>query len=174
MSKTFKTSTQNVSLLLTGLISLGLASSASAAESLCSNQETTEFSCSTGKKIISVCASKELTTAKGYMQYRFGPKGAAEIQVPAVQNHPNPLVQSGTLTFTGGGGAYLRFLKGDFRYVVYTATGTGWGKKSGVAVEEGDKLIANIKCKGPTQSAIGPKLFEQAGLPAAEKAFQLP
>ena len=160
--------------LLTGLTCLALTTPGFAAESHCSKQETVEFSCSTGKKIISVCAAKDLDTAKGYMQYRFGPKGAPEIQVPAERNHPNPLVQSGTLSFSGGGGAYLRFLKGDFRYVVYTATGKGWGEKSGVAVEESGKLIANIKCKGPVQSSIGSALFEQAGLPADEKAFQLP
>lgn len=145
-----------------------------AADSLCSSQETTEFNCSTGKKIISVCASKDLSTLKGYMQYRFGAKGAQEIQVPAVKNHPNPLVNSGILSFQGGGGFYLRFLKGDFRYVVYTATGQSWGKKAGVAVEEGGKLIANIKCQGYAQSNIGQKLFDQAGLPADEKPFQLP
>ncbi|MFZ4701593.1 MAG: hypothetical protein ACOYMG_16215 [Candidatus Methylumidiphilus sp.] len=162
------------SLLTVSLMCLGLADPVLAADTHCTNQETIEFNCSTGKKILSVCASKDLSTAKGYMQYRFGAKDTPEIQVPAVQNHPNPLVQSGTLSFSGGGGAYLRFLKGDFRYVVYTATGKDWGKKAGVAVEEGDKLLANIKCKGPAQSTIGPKLFEQAGLPASDKAFQLP
>ena len=165
---------QNKTLIALGLMGFGLANPGFAADTHCTNKETVVFNCSTGKKIISVCASKELTSAKGYMQYRFGAKGKAEIQVPAVQNHPNPLVQSGNLSIANGEGAYLRFLKGDFRYVVYTAESGDLGKKSGVAVEESGKLIANIKCIGAVQSAIGEKLFEQAGLPAADPAFQLP
>ena len=174
MSKTINHFSQRQSLLAISLISLSLASPTLVAETLCTQQETVEFNCSTGKKLISVCASKDLSTDKGYLQYRFGPKGAKEIQVPDAKNHPNPLVKSGTLSVTDGEGAYLRFLKGDFRYVVYTAKGKTLGKKSGVAVEEGDKLIANIKCKGPAQTTIGQKLFEKAGLPTDDKVFQLP
>ena len=166
--------TPKPSTLLAGLVGLGLTAQALAADSLCTNRETTQFSCSAGKKLISVCASKDLNPALGYLQYRFGRKGAPEIQVPAAQNHPNPLVKYGTLTWSGGGGSYLRFLKGDFRYVVYSATGKDGGEKSGVAVEEGGKLITHVKCLGPAQSSIGQKLFEKAGMPADDSPFQIP
>ncbi len=158
----------------TALLCFHLAASASAAPTHCSAQEANVFSCSTGKKIISVCASKDLSRSSGYLQYRFGPKNAPEIEVPEAWEHPESSVKSGNLMFSGGGGAWLRFIKGEFAYVVYTATGKGWGAKEGVAVEKGDKRVANIKCKQPSQSIIGKKLFEKAGLSADAKEFNLP
>ena len=161
-------------LLLAGLLGFNLAASASAADTLCSGQEAAVFSCTAGKKIISVCASKDLSRSSGYLQYRFGPKGAPEIQVPEAREHPEPSVKSGTLMLSGGGGAWLRFIKGEYGYVVYTATGKGWGTKEGVAVEKAVKLAANIKCKKAAQSELGKKLFVKAGLSADAKDFTLP
>ena len=161
-------------ILLAGLIGFNLPTSALAADTHCSGQEANVFSCTTGKKIISVCASKDLSRSSGDLQYRFGPKGAPEIQVPEAREHPEPSVKSGTLAFSGGGGAWLRFIKGEYGYVVYTATGKDWGAKEGVAVEKGDKLVANIKCNKPAQSGLGKKLFEKAGLSADAKEFKLP
>lgn len=156
---------------LAGLI---LAAQACAADSHCSAQESTVFNCSAGKKIVSVCASKDLDKTAGYLQYRFGPKGAPEVQAPTAKTHPAASVKSGTLMFSGGGGAYLRIANAGYDYVVYTAIGRGWGSKEGVAVEKGGKPVTNVKCKGAAQSELGPEFFEKAGLAADDKDFDLP
>lgn len=175
MKKTLNSTMQNYRLLIvSSLVGIALSTTASAADTHCTSQETTEFSCSTGKKIISVCASKDLSTTKGYLQYRFGRQGVPEIQVPAAKNHPNPLVKSGTLSFPSGRGAYLKFLKGDYRYVVYIASSKGRGENSGVVVESNNKLIAKVGCISNVQSKIGPKLFEKGGIPADDTPFKLP
>ena len=52
--------------------------------SLCNTDENIIFSCTTRQsgKIVSLCASKELTNHKGYLQYRFGLPGKLELEFP--------------------------------------------------------------------------------------------
>ncbi len=213
--------------LLTGLAGLAFAPLALSADTHCTSQESTLFNCTTGKKTVSVCASKNLSRSSGYLQYRFGAKGKPEIEIPEAREYPGPTVKSGTLASSGG--AYLRFYKAEYTYVVYAASDKNGGKtdegvgtkagkdagaktgkdvpakadkdagekknknggakagkesgaktdmdggmKAGVVVEKGNQLVANIPCKKPAQSEIGPKLFEKAGLAADEKTFKLP
>ncbi|MFO1431963.1 MAG: hypothetical protein U1F76_17785 [Candidatus Competibacteraceae bacterium] len=146
-----------------------------AVESLCSAAEAVIFSCPTRQKIVSVCASKDLSATTGYMQYRFGPKGAPEIVYPQSKEHPRNYTESGVLTFAGGGGAYLRFKKEQYGYVVYTAIGRGWGQKAGLVVEKNNKLLSNFRCNRETAtSELGPDFFEKAGLPKDQEGFDLP
>ena len=145
-----------------------------AVESHCAIDETIIFNCNTGKKIVSVCASKTISATTGYLQYRFGPKGSPDLVYPETKVHPNPDVQANTLTFAGGGGAYIRFTRGRYGYVVYTALGRGWGEKAGVAVEKDNKLEVNLPCKGAVLSELGPDFFDKAGLPQDQTGFELP
>ncbi|MGH8548697.1 MAG: hypothetical protein ACRERU_08900 [Methylococcales bacterium] len=145
-----------------------------AAESHCAADETIMFSCNTGKKIISVCGSKTASTSSQYLQYRFGPKGAPDLLYPDKKVHPGNNVRARTLTFAGGGGAYIRFQRDQYAYVVYTALGRGWGEKAGVVVERDHKQVTSLPCKGPVTSELGPDLFEQAGLPEDQEGFDLP
>lgn len=51
----------------------------------CTSNERTLFSCATKKnKIVSICASKDLSPNSGYMQYRFGKLGKVEMTMPQV------------------------------------------------------------------------------------------
>jgi hypothetical protein len=52
--------------------------------SLCAKDERIIFSCPVKKpaKIVSVCASKDLTSERGYLQYRFGLPGKIELEFP--------------------------------------------------------------------------------------------
>src|SRR6185295_13324988 len=54
------------------------------ANSLCAKDERVIFSCPVKKpaKIVSVCASKDLTSDRGYLQYRFGLPGKIELEFP--------------------------------------------------------------------------------------------
>src|ERR1700674_3312279 len=52
--------------------------------SLCARDERIIFSCPVKRpaKIVSVCASKDLTSEHGYLQYRFGLPGKIELEFP--------------------------------------------------------------------------------------------
>jgi len=55
---------------------------------LCTQGERVIFSCPVKKpaKIVSVCASKDLTSDRGYLQYRFGLPGKVELEFPKDRN----------------------------------------------------------------------------------------
>jgi hypothetical protein len=52
--------------------------------SLCATNERVIFSCPVKRpaKIVSVCASKDLASDRGYLQYRFGLPGKVELEYP--------------------------------------------------------------------------------------------
>ena len=83
--------------------------------------------------------------------------------------------------FSGGGGAWLRFSKGPFRYTIFTAIGK-WGHAGrpataeGVAVEKDGKVFANFPCRAAADSELGPDLFDKLGLKTADPAedFDIP
>jgi hypothetical protein len=145
-----------------------------AVETHCATDELIVFNCSTGKKIVSVCASKTMSATSGYLQYRFGRKGSPELIYPEVKIPPKVDIQANTLTFAGGGGAYIRFKRDRHSYVVYTAIGRGWRDKAGIAVEIDHKLQVNLACKKPVLSELGPDYFDQAGLVKDQVGFDLP
>jgi hypothetical protein len=51
---------------------------------LCAKDERVIFSCPVKRpaKIVSICASKDLTNDRGYLQYRFGLPGKIELEFP--------------------------------------------------------------------------------------------
>ncbi|MGZ5001204.1 MAG: hypothetical protein ACXV7F_12970 [Methylomonas sp.] len=163
--------------LITSILAIflcGFSAWVGAAESHCATDELVVFNCSLGKKIVSVCASKSISATSGYLQYRFGPKGSPELIYPADKTVPNADILAETLSFAGGGGAYIRFKRGRYGYVVYTAIGRGWGEKAGLVVEKNLKLQAHLPCQLPVQSELGPDFFEQAGLSKDPIGFELP
>ncbi|MBS0586901.1 MAG: hypothetical protein JSS37_02860 [Proteobacteria bacterium] len=161
--------------LIGGLIGL-LTAPAWAAESHCREQERIVFSCSLGKKTVSVCASADLSATGGYLQYRFGQKGGLELAFPDLtQATPAAShVQARTLMFAGGGGGYLRFVNGTHHYIVYTAIGKGWGAKDGVAVEKNGQLVTNLECRDVPVSELSEEFFNRTGLPVDQHEFQIP
>src|SRR5215510_10310720 len=54
------------------------------ANSLCASDERIIFSCPLKKpaKVVSLCGSKDLTSDRGYLQYRFGLPGKIELEFP--------------------------------------------------------------------------------------------
>jgi hypothetical protein len=142
---------------------------------LCMGDETVVYGCTAGKKIISVCASKDASAEHGYLQYRFGPVAKPELMIPADKSvPPAKSALAGNLVFSGGGGAYLRFKAGDYEYVVYTAIGRGWGTKDGVAVEQNGKRRGHVSCRDEPRSEMGPDYFGKLGLREDPTYFDLP
>lgn len=142
--------------------------------SLCQSGEDILFSCKTGTKALSVCASKGWSSTLGSLQYRFGNSNALDLAIPQVPTTPSRSAVYGQLMFSGGGGAYLRFDANQYSYIVYTAISSSWGEKSGVAIEKSGKLVKNISCHGQPVSYLGPDLFNKAGLAADIGEFELP
>ena len=142
----------------------------------CAAEQRVVFSCSTAKKLVAVCASPNLNASSGQVQYRVSRAGALELSYPSAGAdwRTEQTVQSGTLLFSGGGGAFMSFTNAPYRYVVYSASGRGWGSKAGVVVEHKGRRIAHLKCQGKVISELGPDLFMQAGIADAAASFELP
>jgi len=70
--------------LQVGLFSLAFPLPAHASQSHCTDREQTVFSCRIAKseKIVSLCASRNLTKNDGKLAYRFGPRGKVELEFP--------------------------------------------------------------------------------------------
>jgi hypothetical protein len=60
------------------------SASATQPNTLCAQGERVIFSCALRQtaKVVSVCASQDLTNEKGYLQYRFGRPGKIELEFP--------------------------------------------------------------------------------------------
>ena len=150
-------------------------------KSFCTPQETVVFTCASGKKLISVCASSAITATSGYLQYRFGTPGLPlEIALPEGAAHPLKAAFGQYEPYAGGGMSWLRFQRGDYRYIVYGGAGR-WGAKGetvvrqGVAVENNGKTIANLKCNSRNEGELGPQWFEKTGYRRNDKEdFAIP
>ncbi|MCX7361121.1 MAG: hypothetical protein NTV97_04460 [Alphaproteobacteria bacterium] len=147
--------------------------------SFCTALETVVFSCRTGTKLVSVCASPEAGPAWGYVQYRIGKPDSTEpleLTLPSARVPPPRAATADTVGFSGGGGAWMRFRSGQVAYVVHTGIGK-WGprgeiqEKAGVVVERAGKPIATLKCNAKPQSQLGPDWFKKAGLKSNNEDF---
>lgn len=150
-----------------------MAADASVA-SHCTAGQRTLFACSTGRKLLSVCASADLAKDSGFVQYRFGAPGRTAFVLPVAGADWRAATRSGSLMFSGGGGSYIAFANPPYRYVVYSAIGSGWGSKAGVVVEKRGRRIANLPCLDGATSVMGPDLFDSAGFVEDTLGFELP
>ena len=147
----------------------------------CKAGETVVFSCSTGSRFLSICASGDFGKERGVMQYRYGLKDKPELVFPETPQAPRKLFKPGTMACSGGGGAYLQFAKATHTYTVFSAMGN-WGKSGkgtaeGVAVESQGKPVANIPCRKDVNfvpGELGPEFFEQAKLGEPVTDFEIP
>ena len=156
---------------------------AAAAPTLCKADELVVFSCPTGAHTASVCASKNISKDAGAMQYRYGKKDSVDLAYPDAGAKPADTFTSGMMSFSGGGGAWLRFSKGGFVYTVFSAIGK-WGPAetaadaSGVAIKKDGKEVAKFPCRAgaAADGELGPEFFEKAGLKTADPSdeFDIP
>lgn len=144
------------------------------AESHCIRPEMTVFSCRTGTKVVSVCGSNVISSQMGYLQYRFGSLESPEFIYPNKKIKPGQWVTGNTLIYAGGGGAYLRFIRNRYHYIVYTAIGRGWGERAGVIVEKDGFRKANLSCNNQLISELGADFFERAQIVVDQIGFELP
>ena len=141
----------------------------------CRDEETLVFSCgTTEQRVLSICASATLTVETGTLQYRFGKYGEAPSLIfPDSPEHPKKHFRSGTLAFSGSGGAYLKFFRNGSAWVVFTGIGKGW-RKEGLVVREAGKETVEFPCRSEWMSEMGPEFFESSGIPADPEGFDIP
>lgn len=141
----------------------------------CAVDEETVFGCTAGSgRTVALCASAGLSQEDGALQYREGAPGEApELVWPDNGAAPSRTFRSGTLMYSGGGGAYLRFDRDGQTWTVYTGVGSGW-EQAGVLVEEAGETVRGLVCRDDADSGIGPALFERAGIPADGDDFEIP
>lgn len=121
----------------------------------CTSGEIIYFSCSAGKKLISVCGSKNLSANSGYLQYRFGPAGKTEITLPPTKDIPAKNFIYSNSTGTMMGSASLSIKSGRFRYDIYEQYSIRGGEDAqGVMVFRDQKEVADVKCKVTSVSEI--------------------
>jgi hypothetical protein len=170
-------------LMLLSVAGPARADAAPAAPSLCTAAETTVFDCPlAGGRRAAVCGSADLSASAGTLQYRFGRPGKVELQWPpapaaaasAAAADWRAGVKAGQVMYAGGGGAYLRFAAPPFDYVVYSASGRGWGRKAGVMVLKDGQPAAVRRCTAPARSRMNLAFTQQAGLAADEQELELP
>ena len=134
----------------------------------CADGETVVFACRTGPGHgVALCGSGDAS------RMRYLESGPAAVTWPASGAARSTELRSGSLMYSGGGGAYLRFDREGHTHTVYTGIGRGW-EKAGVLVEENGRTVRELTCTGEVTSLIGPALFERAAIPADEAGFEIP
>ncbi len=126
---------------------LFLTSIGAQAQTLCVPEEMNILSCEIGKKILSVCGSKDLDSEKGWMQYRFGTPEKLDMVYPEKNVHPKKSFKSNRLYSSAEQSLIqeLQFRKSDTAYTVYTQDVKG-KKEAGVTVTIKSK-DTYLKCK---------------------------
>lgn len=142
----------------------------------CAAGETVIFSCPSGHNMISVCATPDFGHDRGKLTYQFGGSGALPFSLIADREkagvEEGVRVESRTLMYSGGGGAYLRFINTPYSYIAYTRIVRGGDKHlEGVAVEKDGMVIGYHECAKPATSKIGPAFFKQADIPEDKDEF---
>jgi hypothetical protein len=141
----------------------------------CSADEKPVFSCPVkGQKLVSACATKDLSDKTGSLIYRFGKKNQPEIMLSKSEEGWRDTVRAGNVMYAGGGGKYLGFKSNDYTYVVYSAVGRGWGTKQGLMVMKDEKEFRVHRCVREPYSRLSLDLFEKTGLKVEDNEIELP
>ena len=134
---------------------------------LCSDEETPVFACSTGKKRASLCM-----TGSNQLAYRLAPlDGAPEMVYPANAAAASTAFKQGM--HAGANGQSLPFVsfdKGNYRYAVYGTSATA----QGVLVEQNGKRIASLNCQADRLSELDTAKLQRMGLSQDLRPLMLP
>ena len=158
------------------------ATRSAAQTSFCTSTEEVVFSCRTGAKMVSVCASNDAGPARGYLQYRFGKPDSSdplELVLPKAKVPAAKAANGANEGYSGGGGSWLRFFNGPATYTVYSGIGN-WGPKGekrikeGLLVERDGKQVANLACTSEPIGGMSPDWFEKQRVVRALQEFFFP
>jgi hypothetical protein len=142
---------------LVALIALGPASTVHAEGS-----STTVFTCSIGKKTVSV------TRADGRLTYHYGTKNKDEMSIVGIPASGNVFQMAQRYA---GMEYQLRFRNGDYSYIVYDNEGNnrvGAAATSGLVIMKGTKQISYRSCARFTEFTVP---LDSLGIPEDTDAY---
>lgn len=124
-------------------------------DTLCRPTEEVYFSCATrSERIISLCASGNISPNNGHVQYRFGGLGDIELQYPRVADVPFNRFFISDIHASGVSFTHVRFKSNGYDYVIYD------GFPSGVYVLKDGRNVANHVCSsGAATYRLSPRAF---------------
>ena len=132
----------------------------SADTGLCASEEKIIFSCAIGKKTLSVCASNDLSSSTGYLQYRFGTSlDKLELIFPQTKDHP---LNHFRFTFDYGPKAsshQLAFFVGETEYIIFAERADSDWNGYGVVVLKSGEILACLECE-PRPERVKDRLSE--------------
>jgi hypothetical protein len=100
----------------------------------------------TGSKIASICASQSNAGTDPGFYYVFGRPGAPELRFPASDQAKNAVFNRTHLGFAGNNGGYAySFVNADYKYIVYSVSGSESSCDGGVIVQPLDKSKSATK-----------------------------
>jgi hypothetical protein len=99
-------------------IAFSIATTASAAETLCTPDENVIFSCTSGSKTASVCASRDLTPTKGYLQSRYGNLSKLDFLAPKIKKGFPPNLRISASKDDALDYNEVSFSEGKYRYSI--------------------------------------------------------
>ena len=120
---------------------------------LCAAGEDARFSCAAKNgKVISICASPDLSATTGSIQYRFGRPGAVELSYPADPATGRTALTWNTQNHASSQSFNVVFQNGGFTYTVYDQDTMGSASQngSGILIEKPSAEPISIACTGPT------------------------
>lgn len=118
---------------------------------LCQPHEEVYFSCPIGERIMSVCASGNISPDNGYVQYRFGQVGKIELEFPEKPFTPRQWFSISDISEANFNSTHLKFSVGQYRYVLYE------GALNGIYIKKNGKLISKHVCNAGVYQAISPR-----------------
>lgn len=107
-------------------------------KSWCAKAEKVLFACKHKEKLISLCASNDLNSKDGYLQYRAGKNSKIELEFPKTKKHPSELFFFSLMPR----GGLLSFKNEEFSY----ALSSDLSDKSYIDIKKGDKKISSFEC----------------------------
>lgn len=134
--------------------------------SLCTPAETTVFSCEVrNHKLVSLCASPDLSHDTGYLQYRFGHDAhSIEMEFPHSTSRQAATFKYLQEYFARGGTTALSFWVGPFRYSVFRTTSAFGFNGAGVIVSKGHRRVAYLRCDDKSIVTDDDRLAQLPGL----------
>jgi hypothetical protein len=111
----------------------------------CDASERAIWWCTAGQKLYVLCASRDLSSKTGYLQYRVKKGSSTEFNFPSLPRHPRGLF---SLSLMPRGAAFA-FQNAEYRYTIYEPL-IG---QTVIDVAKSDRGLASITC-GKTSDTL--------------------
>ena len=139
---------------------------------LCTENEKVYFSCASGKKVISVCASDPLTINDGNLVYRYGSLGfKPELEYGSEAKNFNKKFKFALDSYAKGGTMELSFKIGSYTYLLHEDDHVFKESSAGVFVIQNSKVVKYFSCNNKSLNyGILPNMYnlKTEGFPIEE------